>query len=115
MGMVTGLPSRTHLPFLNSVTELLEDLEIKLISIEPKRRRTQIDHIKTPYALSIECSYEEFGKLITLLEKSERLITVESFLIDNGFRKAQARKTATDPKDHIIEMEISTLTLIKRN
>ncbi len=110
-----SLAEDASMPFLNYVTGVLAELEIKLIAIEPKRRRTQVDHIKTPYALIIDCSYEEFGKLVTKLEKSERLVTVESFNVDNGFRKAQGYKGARDPEDHVIEMEISTLTLIKRN
>jgi Tfp pilus assembly protein PilO len=110
-----SLAEDASMPFLNYVTQLLEDHDIKLISIEPKRRRTQIDHIKTPYALAVECRYEEFGKLVTALEKSERLITIESFTVDNSFRKAQAKKDMVDPNDHVIELEISTLTLIKRN
>lgn len=109
-----SLAEDASMPFLNYVTQILDDLGIKLISMEPKPRRTQVDHIKTPYAMTIECSYDEFGQLVTQLEKSERLISVESFLVDNGFQKAQTRKDLRDPGDHLIEMEISTLTLIKR-
>jgi Tfp pilus assembly protein PilO len=109
-----SLAEDASMPFLDYVTSLLQDLEIKLISLEPKRQRSQIDYIKTPYAMVIECSYEEFGKLVNQLEKSARLITIESFLVDNGFRKAQAGREMRDPKDHTIEVEISTLTLIKR-
>lgn len=109
-----SLAEDASMPFLNYVTLLLQDLEIKLVSLEPKRSRTQIDHIKTPYAIVIECTYEEFGKLVTQLEKSDRLITFESFMVDNGFRKAHASTELRDPNDHVFEVEISTLTLIKR-
>ncbi len=109
-----SLAEDASMPFLDYVTQILDDLDITLVTMEPKRRRTLVDHIKTPYAMTIECNYEEFGRLITLLEKSERLITVESFLVDNGLRKSQTRKQFRDPDDHVIEMEISTLTLIKR-
>ncbi|RJP79807.1 MAG: hypothetical protein C4524_04585 [Candidatus Zixiibacteriota bacterium] len=110
-----SLAEDASIPFLNYVTTVLRDLEIKLISLEPKKRRTQVDHIKTPYAMSVECTYEEFGNLVTTLEKSERLITVESFLVDNGLRKSAGyEKETRDPADHVFEMEISTLTLIKR-
>ncbi|MBU0519177.1 type 4a pilus biogenesis protein PilO [bacterium] len=110
-----SLAEDASMPFLNFVTNLLDELDIKLMSMEPKKRRTQVDHIKTPYSMSVECSYSQFGQLITQLEKSERLITVESFMIDNGYRKAQARQKGADPDKHLIELEISTLTLIKRN
>ncbi len=110
-----SLAEDASMPFLNYVTQLLKQLDIKLISLEPKKRRTQVDHIKTPYALAVECSYDKFGKLVTNLEKSERLITIESFMIDNGFRKAASvgnEKRA--PEDRTFEMELTTLTLIKR-
>jgi Tfp pilus assembly protein PilO len=110
-----SLAEDASIPFLNYLTNVLQDLDIKLISLEPKKRRTQVDHIKTPYGMSVECSYEDFGKLVTTLEKSERLITVESFLVDNGLRKSAGyEKEMRNPEDHIFEMEISTLTLIKR-
>jgi len=109
-----SLAEDASMPFLNYVTNLLRQLEIKLITLEPKKRRTQLDHIKTPYALSVECSYAEFGKLVTELEKSERLISVESFIVDNGFRKASATQSKIRAmEDRLFEMEISTLTLIK--
>ena len=109
-----SLAEDASMPFLNYVTNLLRQLDIKLITLEPKKRRTQLDHIKTPYALSVECSYVEFGKLVTELEKSERLISVESFIVDNGFRRASASETRTRAlEDRLFEMEISTLTLIK--
>ena len=62
-----SLAEDASMPFLNYVTEILEELDIKLVSIEPKKRRTQIDHIKTPYALTIDCSYKKFGRLVTFL------------------------------------------------
>ncbi len=109
-----SLAEDASMPFLNYVTQILTDLEIKLISLQPKKRRTQIDYIKTPYELTVECSYEKFGKLVNRLEKSERLITLESFMLDNGFRKSVASSQQRNPEDRLIEMEISTLTLIKR-
>jgi Tfp pilus assembly protein PilO len=110
-----SLAEDASMPFLNYVTGVLQKLEIKMISLQPKKRRTLVDHIKTPYAMTIECSYDDFGKLVTELEKSERLITVESFLCDNGFRKAVTLgNEVRPPEDRTFEMEISTLTLIKR-
>ncbi|MCX6640672.1 MAG: type 4a pilus biogenesis protein PilO [bacterium] len=110
-----SLAEDASMPFLDAVTQLLQDLDIKLISVEPKPRRTQLDHIKTPYDLTVECTYAKFGELVNKLEQSERLVTVESFSVDNGFRKAASTRTETRAIDeHAFEMEISTLTLIKR-
>jgi Tfp pilus assembly protein PilO len=111
-----SLAEDASMPFLNAVTQQLQDLGIKLVSIEPKPRRTLVDHIKTPYELSIETTYAKFGEFVNKLEQSERLVTVESFTVDNGFRKAasgmRAQTHAID--EHTFDMEISTLTLIKR-
>lgn len=109
-----SLAEDASISYLNYVTQILRELEIKLVTIEPKKRRTQVDYIKTPYALTVECSYSKFGQLVTRLEKSERLITLESFMVDNGFRKAVATSAEHNPEDHTFEMEISTLTLIKK-
>lgn len=111
-----SLAEDASMPFLNYVTEVLRELDIKLITLEPKKRRSQVDYIKTPYSMAVQCSYAKFGQLVTRLEKSERLITVESFTVDNGFRKAAAVSEDKDraPEDRMFEMEISTLTLIKR-
>jgi len=111
-----SLAEDASMPFLDYVTGLLQELNIKLITLEPKKRRSQVDYIKTPYSMAVECSYDEFGKLVTRLEKSERLITVESFGVDNGFRKATAlgQDKNRPAENRLFEMEISTLTLIKR-
>jgi Tfp pilus assembly protein PilO len=73
-----------------------------------------IDYIKTPYELKINATYEQFLDFISKLEKSERLVTIEEFEIDNGIRKAEkARDKRGGQNAQDITMQISTLTLLK--
>jgi hypothetical protein len=65
--------------------------------------------------MQIECTYEELGKFINRVEKSERLVTVEGFEIDNSIRKIKDIKDVRTKKNaHRMDLTISTLTLIKR-
>ena len=40
-----------------------------------------------PYTMELKCNYEEIGKLVTELEASNRLITVDEIIIKNGIEK----------------------------
>lgn len=105
-----------NLAFLEYVTNILNELEIKVVKIEPGKKSSRLDYVRTPYTLSLKASYKKFGKFINRLEKSERLITVEQFEIDNAIRKSGARKLnkTDDPAAHFLIVRISTLTLIKQ-
>ena len=70
-----SLAEDASLPFLNSLTDILEDLDIQLLGIKPKDRESKGEYYKSPYAITIECSYEEFGKFLAEIERSPRLIT----------------------------------------
>lgn len=110
-----SLAEDASMPFMNFITEEMESLEIKLIKLDPGRKQNMRDYIKSPYRMTIECTYEELGRFINQLEKSDRLVTVDGFEIDNAIRKI--RDTAvkrTKANSHRIELAISTLTLIKR-
>jgi len=110
-----SLAEDASLPFLEYITGILNDLEIKLEKLEPGRRSARLDYVRTPYTLTMQASYQMLGQFVNRLEKSERLITVEEFEIDNAVRKsgATARK-GVDPRMHPVTMKISTLTLIKQ-
>lgn len=110
-----SLAHDASLVFLEYITGILDDLEIALDKLEPGRRSARLDYVRVPYTLEIEARYEQLGQFINRLEKSERLITVEEFEIDNGVRKSGARaQKGTEPDVHSIIMKISTLTLIKQ-
>ena len=56
-----SLADDASLPFLNNLTDMLEDLDIKLLGIKPKPRIDKITYFKAPYIITLECSYEQFG------------------------------------------------------
>ncbi len=110
-----SLAHDASLVFLEYITGILDDLEIVLDKLIPGKRSARLDYVRVPYTMTIEAKYEQLGKFINQLEKSERLITVEEFEIDNGVRKSGTRsQKGIDPKIHSINLKISTLTLIKQ-
>ena len=109
-----SLAQDASLPFLEDITSLLEKHKITLIHLEPSKRRiTRHDYVRTSYEMIIECSYKELGQFINSLEKSDRLITVEEFLVDNQLAAIESRKNRRRVDTHQFELKISTLTLIK--
>lgn len=110
-----SLAEDASLPFLEYITGILNQLEIKLEKLEPGRRSARLDYVRTPYTLTMSANYQQLGKFVNQLEKSERLITVEEFEIDNAVRKSSAAgRKGVDPRMHPVTLKISTLTLIKQ-
>ena len=100
--------------FLKDLTDILEKLDIKLLQIEPggKKKKGLLTYI--PYTMELKCSYDEIGKLITDLEASNRLITVEEIVIKNGIEKI--KKNSNNPEeinDIRTLLSINTITLNK--
>lgn len=108
-----SLADDASMPFLNSITESLDQLGIKLLNIRPRPSLTKGKYVSTPYELEIQCNYEELGALMAELERSERLITVEEFLVKNDVARLKTSRDAEQLLNQSIEMRISTLTLIK--
>lgn len=110
-----SLAEDASLPFLEYITGILDDIEIKLIKLEPGKRSARLDYVRTPYTLTLESTFEDLGKFINRLEKSERLVSVEQFEIDNAIRKSGQKKLEGERFDtHDLVIKISTLTLIKQ-
>ena len=85
-----SLADDASLPFLNNLTDMLEDLDIKLLGIKPKPRIDKITYFKAPYIITLECSYDQFGKFLTEIERSPRLITIDEFEVKNGIERIKA-------------------------
>ncbi len=110
-----SLAQDASLPFLDFMTGLLEEHDIKLVTLEPDRRRvTRHDYVRTSYELVIDCNFKGFGKFVNSLEKSERLVTVESFEVKNTIAEA-ASKDKEKYDTHFFELKVTTLTLIKHS
>ena len=100
--------------FLKDLTDILEKLDIKLLQIEPggKKKKGLLTYI--PYLMELKCSYEEVGKLITELEASNRLITIEEIIIKNGIEKIKKNSNNSDEITDIKTLlSINTITLNK--
>ena len=100
--------------FLKDLTDVLEKLDIKLLQIEPgsANKKGLITYI--PYAMELKCDYEQFGKFITELEGSNRLISVEEIRIRNGVEKIKTTIDDISEINNIItNLSINTITLNK--
>ena len=103
-----------NMVFLKDLTDVLEKLDIKLLQIEPggKKKIGFLTYI--PYTMELKCTYEEIGKLITELEASNRLITIEDLIIKNGIEKIKRNSNAIDEINDIRTLlSINTITLNK--
>ena len=103
-----------NMVFLKDLTDVLEKLDIKLLQIEPggKKKIGFLTYI--PYTMELKCSYEEIGKLITELEASNRLITIEDLVIKNGIEKIKRNSNNVDEINDIKTfLSINTITLNK--
>ena len=108
-----SLADDASLPFLNNLTDMLEDLDIKLLGIKPKPRIDKITYFKAPYLITLECSYDQFGKFLTEIERSPRLITIDEFEVKNGIERIKAN---TDEERLLFQefvVNLSTITLVK--
>ncbi|MDK9699151.1 MAG: type 4a pilus biogenesis protein PilO [bacterium] len=110
-----SLADDANMPFMNFMTDLLRRSKIELIKLEPGKKISKPDYVRTPYVLIINASYRQFGDFVNTIEKSERLITVEDFDIDNDVKKvAQRVKGGASLSVRTIQLKVSTLTLIKK-
>ena len=108
-----SLADDASLPFLNNLTDMLEELDIKLLGIKPKPRIDKITYFKAPYIITLECSYDQFGKFLTEIERSPRLITIDEFEVKNGIERIKAN---TDEERLLFQefvVNLSTITLVK--
>ena len=108
-----SLADDANLPFLNNLTDMLENLDIKLLGIKPKPRMDKITYLKAPYIITLECTFDQFGKFLAEIERSPRLITVDEFEVKNGIERIKANTE----EDKLIYQEfivsLSTITLVK--
>ena len=110
-----SLADDASLPFMEDITSILDDIGITLLKLEPGKKSARLDYVRTPYTLTIQSSYDQFGKFVNEMEKSERLITIEQFEIDNAVRKSSAQVQKFSSLDQKkMTIRVSTLTLIKQ-
>ena len=108
-----SLADDANLPFLNNLTDMLDELEIKLLGIKPKPRIDKITYFKAPYLITLECTFDQFGKFLSELERSPRLITVDEFEVKNGIERIKANTEEEKLMEQEFVVNLSTITLVK--
>tara|TARA_Y100001970_G_scaffold60562_1_gene77064 strand:- start:413 stop:988 length:576 start_codon:yes stop_codon:yes gene_type:complete len=108
-----SLADDASLPFLNNLTDMLENLDIKLLGIKPKPRLDKINYLKAPYIITLECSFDQFGKFLAEIERSPRLITIDEFEVKNGIERIKANTEEDKLLYQEFIVNLSTITLVK--
>ncbi len=108
-----SLADDANMPFLNSLTDILDDLDIKLLGIKPKQRVDKITYFKAPYIITLECTFEQFGMFLSEIERSPRLITVDEFEVKNGIERVKANTEEEKLLEQEFVVNLSTITLVK--
>ena len=108
-----SLADDANLPFLNNLTDMLDELEIKLLGIKPKPRVDKITYFKAPYLITLECTFDQFGKFLSELERSPRLITLDEFEVKNGIERIKANTEEEKLMEQEFVVNLSTITLVK--
>ena len=108
-----SLADDANLPFLNNLTDMLDDLDIKLLGIKPKPRVDKITYFKAPYIITLECTFEQFGMFLSEVERSPRLITVDEFEVKNGIERIKANIEEEKLLEQEFVVNLSTITLVK--
>jgi len=108
-----SLADDANLPFLNSLTDILDVLDIKLLGIKPKPRVDKITYFKAPYLITLECTFEQFGMFLSEIERSPRLITVDEFEVKNGIERIKANTEEEKLLEQEFVVNLSTITLVK--
>jgi len=101
------------LDFLNYLTDLLNKLEIKILSIKPKSSEKRGNNLYNPYEIDIKSSYEKFGKFITKLEQTTRLIEIEEITLNNGLERIRSTNRGEQLQTQDYTLIISTISLNK--
>ena len=108
-----SLADDANLPFLNNLTDMLDELEIKLLGIKPKPRVDKITYFKAPYIITLECTFDLFGKILSEVERSPRLISVDEFEVKNGIERIKANTEEDKLMEQEFVVNLSTITLVK--
>ena len=104
----------TTMVFLDELTDILNQLDIKTISMKPIQSNKRKNYTLDPYRLEIECSYEKYGKFIAELERNDRLIFINEFSLNNSYDRIANKNKEKKLNNQMIRMEIATITLKKQ-
>ena len=66
-----------------------------------------------PYVITVECTYDEFGKFLAEIERSPRLITLNEYEVKNGIERVKTNVSEDDLLEQVFELNLATITLVK--
>ncbi len=108
-----SLAEDASVPFMNEVIDLTQQLGINLKGLEAAKRKREQNFIRTPYHLTIHTTFAKFSELVTILEKSDRMVTIDGFRIINEVNELIRARTLEDIQQHDFMVHLNTLTLIR--
>ena len=108
-----AINQEASIDFLDELTDIVNKNDIKLINIKPKSKVKRGKYTYIPYEIEIKCSYDNFAKFVSDLEKNGRLINIDGFRYFNKMDKVSSKKDLATILENKIEMKISTITLNK--
>jgi len=116
------LAEKASIPFLRYLTSTMDKLKIRLVALTPMEVVGTVDpattiekeYVEVPYELKIIASYKEFGQFLDTLEKSPHLISINGFTVTSEVDQTNfAEEIAGKPRQHPINLQISTLAIMK--
>ena len=113
LSQADSLADDANLPFLDNLTDMLADLDIKLMGIKPKPRIDKITYFKAPYIITLECTFEQFGQFLSEMERSPRMITLDEFEVKNGIERIKQNVDEDKLLHQEFVVNLSTITLVK--
>jgi len=117
-----SLAEKASVPFLRYLTAIMDQLDIRLVSITPMEvigttdptTQTQKEYLEVPYEMKVLASYDELGKLLDNLEKSPHLIKVATFTVSNDIDQSSfSEEISGKPRQHPISLQINTIAILK--
>lgn len=113
LSQADSLADDANLPFLDNLTDMLADLDIKLMGIKPKPRIDKITYFMAPYIITLECTFEQFGQFLSEMERSPRMITLDEFEVKNGIERIKQNVSEDKLLHQEFVVNLSTITLVK--
>ena len=113
LSQMDSLAEDASMPFLNSLTDMMDGLNIELLNIKPKQRIKKGGYFKSPYIVTIRCTFDEFGKFLSEIERSPRLITIDEYEVKNGIERIKANTEEERLLYQEFVVNLSTITLVK--
>ncbi|MAV69492.1 MAG: hypothetical protein CMG04_01565 [Candidatus Marinimicrobia bacterium] len=113
LSQMDSLAEDASMPFLNSLTDMMDVLNIELLNIKPKQRIKKGGYFKSPYIVTVRCTFDEFGKFLSEIERSPRLITIDEYEVKNGIERIKANASEEDLMYQEFLINLSTITLVK--